>query len=63
MRIVKLDDTQIKDAKDFLKHYKFIYVCNKCGSVYGTDLQEDKDRICHKCEVERDKKKREERDA
>lgn len=62
MKVTKLNDTQKKEAIDFLKDYKFIYVCNKCGGVYGTELQEAKQvKLCHVCEVKRDRKKKEEK--
>lgn len=47
----KLNDTQKKEAEEFLKYYKFVYICNVCGSIYGTDRPEDKGRLCHVCEI------------
>lgn len=30
--------------------YKFVYVCDKCGSRYGSDEIENKEHICPICE-------------
>ena len=60
----RLNDTQIKDAEEFLKDYKYVYVCNNCGSIYGTDASELKEKkLCPRCEVNllRRKKKKEEK--
>ena len=44
-----LTNTQKKQVSDLFKHYKFIYICSFCGSIYGSDKRE-KSRICPICE-------------
>jgi len=59
MDIIKLNDTQKKQAEDFLKSYRYIYVCNKCGNAYGSDFKETKTRkLCHICDMKYKKQKR-----
>jgi len=54
----KLNDTQVKDLEKFLKSYKFVYICNDCGTVYGTDFQEtNKTKVCHKCGLKKQEKR------
>jgi len=59
MELKRLNDTQTKQAEDFLKNYKYVYVCNRCGSIYGTDFLEAKDRLCHICDLKKQKEKKE----
>jgi len=47
----KLNDTQVKQLQELISHYKYFYICNLCGSVYGTDYSEKKEHKCHLCEV------------
>jgi len=44
-----LNEKQRKDASDLLKHYNFVYICNKCGHIYGSDKKEFK-KICPICD-------------
>jgi rubrerythrin len=53
-----LNEKQKEQAKDLFKYYKFIYLCNKCGNLYGSDNHE-KFIICPTCEnkLKKEKKK------
>jgi len=52
-----LNDTQKREANDLYKIYKFLYICNKCGAVYGSDKHE-KLIICPNCETKLLKKRK-----
>lgn len=53
MELIKINDTQKENVEFFLKDYKYIYLCNECGSIYGTDLKEKKEiKLCPHCESE-----------
>jgi len=49
MELRVLNNTQKKETMDLLKFYKYIYLCNKCGSIYGSDSHE-KGVLCPCCE-------------
>lgn len=44
----ELSKEQKKEREDWLRSYKFVYICKKCGAMYGTDLEE-KIVICPAC--------------
>jgi len=48
MQIKKLNKRQKEEAKEWLKSYNFVNICNKCNSMYGSDLKE-KVCICPLC--------------
>jgi len=48
MELKVLNDTQVKEAIQLLGYYKYFYVCNSCGSVYGCDTKETNTN-CPKC--------------
>lgn len=52
-----LNNNQEKEAKNLLKSYKFVYICNSCGSCYGTDNKE-KYKRCPVCESKLLRKKK-----
>ena len=56
-----LNKTQQEQVAKLLSFYKYFYICNKCGSVYGTDFKETLHIICPICENEVNKKKAEKR--
>ena len=56
-----LNDEQIKQAKWWLKDYKFVWICDKCGSVYGTDFKKPV-KICPTCLNNFKKKKKEKKE-
>lgn len=62
MVIKLLNNTQKEQVNSLLSFYKFIYICNRCGSVYGTDRAERKDIHCPKCLLKINKEKRSERE-
>lgn len=45
-----LNDTQLKDIKKVLGYYKFYYICNSCGSIYGSDKKDTK-QLCPACDM------------
>lgn len=51
MRLKVLNNTQKKQAIQLLSIYKYIYVCNECGIIYGTDKKENKNIYCPKCSL------------
>jgi len=53
-----LNNTQKKEANDLYKIYKFIYLCNKCGTIYGAD-KHDKVALCPRCKTKILRKKKE----
>ena len=53
-----LNNTQEKESIDLLKFYKYVYICNACGSCYGTDNKERFKR-CPICETKFLRKKKE----
>jgi rubrerythrin len=53
-----LNNTQKEQLTNLLTFYKHIYVCNRCGTVYGSDFIERKDRHCPNCEEELKKEER-----
>jgi len=56
-----LNNTQKEEAEEMLKFYKYVYICNSCGTVYGSD-KEEKYKRCPKCELVNLKKNREDKD-
>jgi protein-arginine kinase activator protein McsA len=48
MDIKQLTKEQEKESKEWLRSYKFVNICKKCGVMYGSDLQE-RIIICPKC--------------
>jgi rubrerythrin len=58
MKLKLLNSTQAEQLARLLSFYKHFYICNDCGSVYGADFFETKERACPTCEAkhERDKK-------
>jgi protein-arginine kinase activator protein McsA len=48
MKIKQLTKEQEKESKEWLRSYKFVNICKKCGVMYGSDLQE-RIIICPKC--------------
>ena len=59
-QLTLLNKEQTEKAINMLKFYKFVYLCNICGNLYGSDKHE-KGLICPVCEKELIKKKREEK--
>ena len=47
--IKELNIKQKEELNKLIGFYKHIYVCNNCGRVYGTDLKEEKNRLCPYC--------------
>ena len=54
-----LNNTQKEEAENLFIFYKFVYICNSCGSIYGTDSQERFKR-CPVCETKLLRKKKNE---
>jgi len=50
MKIKLLNETQKEQVMKLLGYYKFFYICNECGSVYGADFL-DKKIVCPTCEL------------
>ena len=48
MDIEKLTIKQREEAEEWLKSYKFVNICSKCKTMYGSDLKE-KIEICPVC--------------
>lgn len=48
--MIKLDQKQKDVLMSLIKYYDRIYVCNKCGSVYGSDYH-DRNLLCPVCEI------------
>ena len=44
-----LNDTQKKQLAELLTFYKYFYICNECGTVYGSDKL-DNNKMCPVCE-------------
>jgi len=61
MEIRLLNNTQKEQVGKLLSFYKFIYICNRCGLVYGADNEEKKIIHCPKCLLELRKEKEEQR--
>ena len=59
MRLKLLNNTQKDQVILLLNFYKFFYICNKCGIVYGTDDQEKKKPYCPKCSIKIKKEEKE----
>ncbi len=59
MELKLLNNTQKDQVMSLLSFYKFIYVCNRCGLVYGNDTTEKKKVYCPKCLIEINKEKKE----
>lgn len=55
-----LTNKQKKEASDLFKYYNHLFICNECGSVYGSDNM-DVEKICVVCENKRTAKKRQEK--
>jgi len=53
-----LNNTQAEKTKDLLKFYKYIYICNDCGNVYGSDMLEKYQR-CPNCKAKLTKENKE----
>lgn len=58
MELTLLNKTQKELANDLLKFYKYVFICNRCGRVYGSDNKE-KYKLCPICEIiiKKEKKK------
>jgi DNA-directed RNA polymerase subunit RPC12/RpoP len=52
MKLTLLNNTQQEQLTKLIGFYKLFYICNRCGSVYGSDSSERKERHCPNCEVE-----------
>ncbi len=57
LNLTLLNNTQKKEVESLFMFYKFIYICNNCGSVYGADSQE-KFKKCPICETKSLRKRR-----
>ena len=57
VRLKLLNNTQKEQLTRLLGFYKYFWICNICGSVYGSDSLEIKNKICPICEVEEQRKK------
>jgi len=44
-----LNNTQTEKLKELILFYKYFYICNHCGSVYGSDYKEVRGIICPVC--------------
>lgn len=58
MKIKLLNNTQVEQLKRVLGFYKYFYICNDCGSIYGTDFLETKERACPTCETKHEQQNR-----
>ena len=52
----ELTKSQEEERKEWLKNYKFVNICYKCGTMYGSDLEE-KIEICPACYIKSKKQK------
>ena len=50
MKLTLLNNKQVEELKKLLGFYKRFYLCNVCGAVYGSDLQEREVPRCPLCE-------------
>ena len=57
MELKLITDKQKEQLKDIISYYKRFYICNRCGTLYGSDSLEKKDTICPVCEEDVKKKK------
>jgi len=58
-KLERLNDKKIKQIKKLIGLYKYFYICNSCGSLYGSDRQERKVVLCPLCTEKMFKSKRE----
>jgi rubrerythrin len=54
MKLKKLNNTQEEQLKEVLPFYKRFYICNDCGSVYGSDYTGQKFLLCPDCELKQE---------
>ena len=54
MELKILNNTQKQELSELLSYFKYFYVCNKCGVVYGSDHL-DSNLKCPKCVLKREK--------
>lgn len=54
VELTLLNNTQKSKIQELIEFYKYFYLCNKCGSLYGSDYHE-KDRYCPLCELKKRK--------
>lgn len=45
-----LNKTQIEQVAKILGYYKSFFICNECGTIYGSDLIKQKTIQCPVCE-------------
>lgn len=50
MELKILNNTQKEEVAKLFGFYKYFYICNSCGSVYGADFLETRQRHCPICE-------------
>ena len=55
MELKLLNKIQEEQVSKLLSYYKYLFICNTCGSVYGSDAL-DKKRECPICESARELK-------
>jgi len=48
MEIKQLTKEQKKESLEWLRSYRFVNICENCGAMYGSDLEERKC-ICIMC--------------
>ena len=60
MALILLNTLQKKKLEDLFGFYNYFYICNECGSLYGSD-QKEHILLCPTCELIKKKEKKWER--
>lgn len=57
MIMKELNKIQIEQVNKLLGYYKTFFICNSCGTVYGSDMKQKKEILCPVCEIKSEKDK------
>jgi len=50
MKLKELNGVKVEQVSKLLGYYKTFFICNECGTVYGSDLKIQKEINCPICE-------------